>query len=169
MTRPPANTPTRRALDPRKGNISCDANVFDRDGTARDQLIERFCSLIADSTLSIVITGGVRAEALHPNTPSGVKAVISTQIFNLRPQINLNQQTQRRQVKEILTGKAVTGKHDADASHVSEAAETGCVYFITHDNRILDKRGELRIALPPTLSIVTLAEFFEIFDDYMKL
>jgi hypothetical protein len=64
-----------------------------------------------------------------------------------------------------LTGNALSGKHDADASHVSEAAETGCVYFITHDKRILDKRGELRVALPPTLTIVTLAEFFDIFDD----
>jgi hypothetical protein len=39
--------------------------------------------------------------------------------------------------------------HVADASHLSEAAETGCGYFITHDNRILKKRAELYVALPP--------------------
>jgi predicted nucleic acid-binding protein len=49
---------------------------------------------------------------------------------------------------------------------ISEAAETGCAYFITHDNRILDKRNELRSALPPSLEIVTLTEFFEVFDRF---
>jgi hypothetical protein len=58
------------------------------------------------------------------------------------------------------------GKHAADASHLSEAAETGCSYFITHDNRILNRRDELYAALPPTLTIVTLEEFFDIYDTY---
>jgi len=65
-----------------------------------------------------------------------------------------------------LRGNALEGKHDADASHLCEAAETGCSYFITHDKRIQNKRGELQAALPPSLTIVTLAEFFEIFDAY---
>jgi len=33
-------------------------------------------------------------------------------------------------------------------------------------HRILDKRGDLRVALPPSLTVVTLAEFFTILDDY---
>ena len=47
-------------------------------------------------------------------------------------------------------------KDAADASHLSEAAETGCAYFITEDRRILGKRRELAVILPPSLSIVTL-------------
>ena len=164
MIRPPPYTPNRRALDPRKGNISCDANVFYWDGTARDHLVDRFCKLRAEGVLSVVIAGGVR-----PNTPDDIKAAISAQIFNLRPDLNADQKAQRRRVKEILTDNAMPGKHDADALHLSEAAETRCMYFITQDKRILDKRGELRAALPPTLSIVTLSEFFEIFNDYAIL
>jgi hypothetical protein len=51
---------------------------------------------------------------------------------------------------------------------LSEAAETGRAYFITHDTRILRKRVELDAVLPPTLQIATLAEFFAILDDYQK-
>jgi hypothetical protein len=69
-------------------------------------------------------------------------------------------------VLAILQGNARPGKHEVDALHLSEAAETGCGYFITHDKRMLDKRGDLHGALPPTLNIVSLEEFFEIFDRY---
>jgi predicted nucleic acid-binding protein len=65
-----------------------------------------------------------------------------------------------------MQGNARPGAHRADASHLSEAAETGCSYFITYDRRILGKRDELHRALPPTLTIVTLAELLEIFDDF---
>ena len=66
----------------------------------------------------------------------------------------------------MLQGNARPDKHAADASHLSEAAETGCAYFITHDMRILDKRDELRSVLPRSLEIVTLTEFFEVFDRF---
>jgi predicted nucleic acid-binding protein len=65
-----------------------------------------------------------------------------------------------------MQGNADASTHAADASHLSEAIETGCGYFITHDNRILKKRNELRKVIPPTLQIVSLAEFFQIVDDY---
>ena len=66
----------------------------------------------------------------------------------------------------ILQGKARPGKHAADASHICEAAQTGCGFFITQDKRVLDKRVEPKPMLPPSLAIVTLAEFFEILDEY---
>jgi hypothetical protein len=113
-----------------------------------------------------VLAGGVRGEIQHPHTPEDIKAAVLPQIFNLRPGLNTSQEADRRRVHAILQGNARPETHAADASHLSEAAESGCCYFITQDHRILDKRGELRVALPPTLTIVTLAEFFEIFDAY---
>jgi hypothetical protein len=44
-------------------------------------------------------------------------------------------------INQIFQGKARPGKHAADASHVSEAADR-CSYFITHDGRTLKKRDE---------------------------
>jgi predicted nucleic acid-binding protein len=77
-----------------------------------------------------------------------------------------DQRAARQKVRAILQGNAKPGAHAADASHLSEAAETGCGYFITHDKRMLKKRTELHAVLPPSLNIVTLEEFLEIFDAY---
>lgn len=148
--------PNRRPLDPRLCKIGLDSNALDRDGTAKDLLVARFERWLAADKLVVVVGGGVRGEAQHPNTPVEVKAAVLPQIFNLRPGLNTSQQTARQRVVAILQGDAKAGKHAADASHLSEAAETGCSYFITHDKRILGKRDQLADVLPPTLQIVTL-------------
>jgi hypothetical protein len=62
-------------------------------------------------------------------------------------------------------GNAKPGKHAADTQHLSEAAKY-CCYFITHDTRILTRSQGLDALLPPSLQVVTLATFLEIFDDY---
>ncbi|KWT64140.1 hypothetical protein APY04_3404 [Hyphomicrobium sulfonivorans] len=67
-----------------------------------------------------------------------------------------------------MQGNAAPGRHAADASHISEASETGCAYFITNDKRILRKRDELASVLPATLAIVDLNEFFEIVDAFQS-
>jgi hypothetical protein len=152
-------------LDPRICNIGHDANALDRDGSPRDTLVDRFRSLASAGRL-IVVLGGVRDEVQHPRTPGDVKDAVLPRIFNLRPGLIPSQHDERRRVAAVLQGNARPDKHAADASHLSEAAETGCAYFITHDNRILDKRNELRSALPPSLEIVTLTEFFEVFDRF---
>lgn len=155
----------QRPLDPRRCNIGYDANVLDCDGTARDALVERFEHLCSAGTLNVVVAGGVRREVQHPRTPGQVKDAILAKIFNLQPGLNTEQRAARRAVQAVLQGNARPGKHAADASHLSEAAETGSAYFITEDKRTLNKRRELA-AIHPSLSIVTLVEFMEIFDDY---
>jgi hypothetical protein len=156
----------RRPLDPRICNIGCDANALDRDGTVTDQLVDRFRKHSETGKLTVVVADGVRGEVQHPQTPHDVKAAVLPQIFNLRPGLNAPQQADRRRVQQILQGNAQPGTHAADASHLSEAAETGCGYFITHDKRILKKRAALHAVLPPSLTIVTLTEFFDILDDF---
>jgi hypothetical protein len=158
----------RRPIDPRICNIAHDTNALDRDGSANDELVARFGKMADAGELTVVIAGGVRGEVQHPRTPADVKGAVLPRIFNLRPGLNTTQQATRRRVATILQGNARADAHAADASHVTEAAETGCGYFITHDTRILKKRDELSGVLPPTLQIVTLAEFFEILDDYQE-
>lgn len=144
-----------------------DSNAVDRDGSpARDQLVARFEKLSEANELVVVVAAGVRGEVQHPNTPTGVKAAVLPKIFNLRPGLNADQQTARRRVAPVLQGNAKPGAHAADASHLSEAAETGCAYFITHDKRMIERRDALAAVLPPTLQIVTLDEFFDVLDQY---
>ena len=89
------------------------------------------------------------------------------QIFNLRPGLISGQRVERQRVARILRGNAQPGTHADDASHLSEATQTGCSYFITHDGPILRKRDELRAVLLPNLWIVSLEEFFGPFDDFI--
>jgi hypothetical protein len=153
-------------LDPRICNIALDANALDQDGSPRDDLVEAFRKLSSDGTLNVVMPGGARDEVLHPNTPASVQATILPKVYNLQPGLSSAQITRRASVQALLQGKARPGKHAADASHICEAAETGCGFFITEDKRVLDKRVELKPLLPPSLAIVTLQEFFEILDEY---
>ena len=153
-------------LNPRRTNISVDANALDLDGSTRDDLVRRFKAMSDALELVVVVAAGIRGEVRNPRTPSNVQAAVLPQIFNMRAGLTHAQQGERRRLAEILQGNADANTHAADASHLSEAVETGCAYFITHDKRILRKRDELRQAIPPTLQIVSLAEFFEIVDGY---
>lgn len=157
---------SRHPVDPRRANIACDANALDLTGGAADLLVHRFRTLLSEGKLRLVIAAGVRDEVQNPQTPREVQEAIVPQIFNQRPRLTLSQNDSRFKVRVILQGNAAPGRHAADASHLSEAAETGCAYFITNDRRILRKRHELEGVLPPTLTIVDLQEFFEIFDDF---
>jgi hypothetical protein len=156
----------RRPLDPRICNIGLDANALDRGGAERDHLVTRFCQLCRSGSLTVVVAGGVRDEIQHPQTPDDVKNVVLPEIFNLRPGLTTSQRVERQNVEKVLQGMARPGKHAADSSHPSEAVETGCGYFITHDKRLLGRRSQLYTVLPPTLNVVTLEEFFAIFDAY---
>ena len=153
-------------LDPQICNVACDANAVDCDGSERDSLVDRFRALASMGRLSVVVPGGVREEVQHPRTPAEVKDAVLPRIFNLRPGLIDSQRDGRRRVAAVLHGNAQPGKHAADASHLSGAAEMSCAYLITHDKWILAKREERRRELPPSLSIVTLAEFFEVFDRF---
>ena len=123
-------------------------------------IMDGVMSLLAPSLQTKKLEAYVRAEVQNPHTPTDVQDAVLPRIFNLQPGLNTSEQEARRRIALILQGSARYGKHAADASHLSEAAETGCAYFITEDARILGKRAELRPVLPPSIKVVTLIEFF---------
>jgi len=156
---------TRRPLDPRICPIAIDANALNRDGSAHDGLVDRLLELSSASTINLIVPKGVRGEILDPRTPAHLQEAALPKIFTIQVGLNSDEQRRRRLIEQDLQGNARPGKHTADANHLFEAAKY-CGYFITHDQRILDREGKIRSVLPPSLTVVTLKNFLTIFDDY---
>ena len=155
---------THRPLDPRICNIAIDANAIDRDGTDRDALVDRLLALYEARAINLILPKGVRVEIANPNTPAHVQDA-APKIFTIDVGLNTAEQRRKRIIEAELQGNAKPGKHAADADHLFEAAKYGG-YFITHDKRILDRADWLGEVLPPSLHVVTLADFLAIFDDW---
>lgn len=156
---------TRHPLDPRNGNVAIDTNALNRNGSLHDAMVDRLLAFSAAGTISLILPKGVRVEMLDPRTPAHSRAAATSMIFSYTVGLNSEEQRKRRLFEQQLHGNAAPGKHTADADHLFEAAKY-CIYFITHDQRILTRSGRMRDLLPPSLTVVTLAEFFEIFDAY---
>jgi hypothetical protein len=153
-------------LDPRLGNIFLDANALDRDGSTRDKLVDRLEELQETEEISISIPGSVRTETNHPHTPASVSGAMSQQISTLPVTRTSGEQTELDQIRLVLRGNALSGKHNADGEHLFEASKYGGRYFITHDRRVLNNRHKLEKLLSPGLAIVTLEEFLAIYDRF---
>ena len=145
--------------------VAIDANTFDRDGPTRDALIERFLAAAAAGRLRVFVPTGVAAEMRHPQAPERVRRAADAAMAEAVPPrppsvpLTARQHIDRIRVRAVMRGDGRPGKHDADASHLSEAAEAGCSHFITRDSKVLRKRDLLSGALPSGLRVVTLDEF----------
>jgi hypothetical protein len=155
----------RRPLDPRRCNVAIDANALNRDGSTHDALVARLLDLYAAGTIRLMLPKGVREEIQDLRTPAHIRAATTPMIFSYSLGLNSEEQRKRRLIEQELQGNAKPGKHAADADHLFEAAKYGG-YFVTHDQRILGRSSNMRNLLPPSLNVVTLAGFLEIFDDY---
>ena len=138
--------------------VALDANALDRDGTDRDRQVAAFEALVQQGRVCVFLPSGVIAELSHPHAPNEVRAMIPVGIMPKAMRLTAAQQIDRIRVRAILRGNGQPGKHDADAAHLSEAAEAGCRFFITNDGKVLRRRDILRMALPPSLRIATLAD-----------
>ena len=90
---------------------------------------------------------------------------MAARIFTLPTELTAQEADTRRRIEAEIQGNAKPGKDARDAEHLSEAAKYGG-YFITSDERILKRSQGFGALLPPSLQVVRLVTFFEIFDDY---
>lgn len=135
-----------------------DANALDRTGGPRDALVDRFAAGARDGCFTVLLPAGVREEFDRPGTPAAVRAVALAYATAPPRTPTHAQKLDRIRVRAILRGDAGSARHEADAAHVSEAAEAGCAWFLTHDKRILRRRDDLRRVVPG-LRIATLERF----------
>lgn len=156
---------THQPLDPRLCPIAIDANALDKKGGDRDALVDRLIALSESGAVRLIVPKRVRTEIQNPRTPASVQKAALSQIFTIGVGLNTDEERRKRIITAELQGNAKSGKHEADADHLFEAAKY-CGYFITEDCRILVRAGRLGEVLPPSLTVVTLVEFLAVFDQY---
>jgi hypothetical protein len=139
--------------------------VLDRNGTARDLLVERLKEMMASGEVLVAQPRVAYDQMQHPHTPANVMEVMRPQIFTLRTTLTSDEQRCRAAVRKVMRGNAQSDQDDADASIIFEANG----YLVTEDSRILGRRDALE-AIPASAPvwIVTLAEFLAIFDRFEK-
>ncbi|RYC30465.1 hypothetical protein D3273_18895 [Lichenibacterium minor] len=162
MTAPRAAFDGRRAVAPQRGVplVAVDANALDRTGSPRDALVDAFRAEVAAGRVRLFVPSGVLAEMRDPGAPAAVRdAALDLPPPPRAAPLTARQHIDRIRVRAIMRGDGRPGKHDADAAHLSEAAEAGCDAFLTRDGKILRKRDVLLQALPSGPRIATLDDF----------
>lgn len=155
-----------RPLDPRRVNVCLDNNALQPPG-GNSADVSRFERLRDAGTIQIVVPYGVVGEARHPGTPAAIRTALTSGIFTIPTTPTDDERQLRAAIAAELQGNANLGKHAADAAHLAEACKYGG-YFITHDDRVLKRAGNLAGLLPPSLQVVTLAGFLAIYDQFAK-
>ena len=157
MTRTPF---PRNGLDPRRANSFLDSCAFDPKYAPEDQAAQEIRAIADRGEVSLLLAHSTQKEIEHPNTPDDVKREARAMIFTIETDLTPQERKLRSAIHSILTGNGKPEKYEADARHVFEAAKY-IGYFITTDNRILDKRKELGAVCAAV--IVTPSEWLAIY------
>lgn len=157
-----------RPQDPRGRNIALGANALDPKDAASAALVDRFMALNEDGVFLKITPYGVLKELSHPSTPASVLLRSMAGVYSIEVTLAPGELARRELFRKALRGDALSDKHQADADHVFDADRNGANYFITEEHRILKAgEGALRDLLGPHIWIVSLATFFEIYDDFL--
>lgn len=149
-------------LDPRRANSFLDSCAFDPKYAPEDQAAQEIRALGHDGIVSLLLAHSNQKEIDHPNTPEDVKRKAVAMIYTLKNAITPEEVRRKEAIHSILTGNGTPEKYEADAEHVFEAGKYAG-YFITTDQRILNKRNELRQVCPAI--ILTPTEWLKVFHE----
>jgi hypothetical protein len=151
----------KKHLDPRIANIFLDSCAFDPKYSPENQAALNLFQRYENGDRLLQIAHSTQKEIEHPNIPSWVKQQSSGLLYTIETSLT---DAERRVQELILTILAGNGKRDnvlQDSKHVFEAAKYGS-YFVTTDQRILQKRGELRSVCD--VNVVIPSELLEILE-----
>ena len=159
MTRVPFG---RRHLDPRRVNSFLDSCAFDPKYAPEDQAACEIRALGQAGVISLLLAHSNQKEIDHPNTPEDVKREALAMIYTLETTLTPEEVHRKSAIHAILTGNGNPEKYKADAAHVFEAGKY-VGYFVTTDQRILNKRNELRHVC--AAAIFTPTEWLHVFHE----
>lgn len=149
-------------LDPRHANSFLDSCAFDPKYAPEDEAAREIKRLGNDGVIVIILAHSNQKEIDNPNTPDDVKREAQSMIYTVETAPTPSERQRKAAIHTILTGNGKPENYEADASHVFEAGKYGG-YFITTDQRILNKRDELRTVCVAT--ICTPCEWLRVFHE----
>jgi hypothetical protein len=76
---------TSGKLDPRHCGVALHAMVLDRNGTSRDDLVQRLEDLLAAQIILVRQPRVAYQQMQHPHTPATVREVMRPQLFTAAP------------------------------------------------------------------------------------
>lgn len=150
----------RSFLDPRRANNFLDSCAFDPKYAPEHEAAQQVRALGNGGEVHLMLTHSNQKEVDHPNTPADVRREAIGMIFTIETTLTPDEIARKNAIHNILTGNGKPEKYAADADHVFEASKY-IGYFITTDQRILDKREELRKVCAAT--IFTPSEWLKVF------
>lgn len=152
----------RSLLDPRRVNNFLDSCAFDPKYSPENDAAKEILALGNGGQVNLVLTHSNQKEIDHPNTPANVKREAAARLYTIETPLNKDEVARKNRIHVVLTGNGKPEKYAADAAHVFEAGKYGG-YFITTDQRILDKRKELQLLSAST--IFTPNEWLKVFHE----
>lgn len=132
----------KKHLNPRIVNIFLDSCAFDPKYTPEDTAAQTLLMRSKNGDLLLEIAHSTQKEMEHPNTPVWVKHEAKRFIYTMETTLVESEQKLKAEILKILAGNGKPENVTQDAHHVFEAAKYGS-YFVTTDQRILQKRSEL--------------------------
>lgn len=86
---------------------------------------------------NIIVAHSVQKEIDHQNTPEDIKRLSKAFIYTIEGDLTQEDIERRNEIRLLIQGNALPGKHKNDADHLFELSKYGGGYFVTTDRRLL--------------------------------
>ena len=133
----------RSPPDPRRTNTFVDTCAFDPKVEPEHSAAQKIRAIRHAGNISILLAHSNQKEIDHPNTPDDVKAEAADMNYTIASPLTPAELQRRALVHQTMTGTGKPEKYKADAHHIFEAGKYGGGYFVTTDQRILNRKSEL--------------------------
>lgn len=92
---------------------------------------------ILEKCPNIIVAHSVQKELDHPNTPEDIRQLSMGFSYTCESELTQDEIKKRNEIRVLIQGNALPGRHKNDADHLFELFKYGGGYFVTTDNRLL--------------------------------
>jgi hypothetical protein len=133
----------RSPPDPRRTNTFVDTCAFDPKVEPEHRAAQKIRAIRHAGNTSILLAHSNQKEIEHPNTPGDVKVEAADMNYTIATPLTPAEHQRRFLVHQTMTGDGNPDRYEADAHHIFEAGKYGGGYFVTTDQRILNRKPQL--------------------------